>query len=121
MSAMSILLPFVENNFAAMAILCLIVCGNNWVAATYIGTVGDIFHESVVGRVNGIAGAGDSGMGMITMLLTGIVVDRYSYSPVLIAAAVLPMLSLLSVFVVMRRIEPVQLPGAGAPLPAVKV
>jgi hypothetical protein len=48
--------------------------------------------------VNGIAGAGDSASGMVTMLLTGIVVDHFSYLPVLVAPGILPLL---------RRIEPV--------------
>jgi hypothetical protein len=63
-----------------------------------------------VGRVNGIAGAGDSGMGMIAMLLTGMVVDRFSYFPVLVAAGIFPLLALASIFFVVRRIEPVPLP-----------
>jgi MFS transporter, ACS family, aldohexuronate transporter len=110
LSALSMTLPLASGHVAAVAIICLIVFGMNWMAATYIGTVGDIFPERVVGRVNGIAGAGDSGMGMITMLLTGIVVDRFSYFPVLVAAGILPLLALASIFFIVRRIEPVQLP-----------
>ena len=34
--------------------------GNQWVAATYIGAVGDIVPQQLAGRVNGIAGFGDS-------------------------------------------------------------
>ncbi|MBI3281863.1 MAG: MFS transporter [Acidobacteria bacterium] len=112
LSALSMLLPLIRNDYAAVATICLIVFGNNWVAATYIGTVGDIFPERVVGRVNGIAGAGDSGMGMVTMLATGIVVDRFSYLPVFAAAGILPLLALASIFLVVRRIEPVKLEGA---------
>lgn len=111
LSALSILLPFIANDFAAVAVICLIVFGSNAVAATYIGSVGDMFPEFVVGRVNGIAGAGDSASGMVTMLLTGMVVDRFSYFPVLAAASVLPVMVLVMVFLVIRRVEPVQLLG----------
>ena len=40
------------------------------------------------------------------MLLTGAIVDRYSYTPVFVGAGVLPLLAMASVFFVMRRIEP---------------
>ncbi len=106
LSALSVSLPFVTGNHLALALICAIVFGNNWAAATYIGMVGDLFHESVVGRVNGIAGAGDSGAGMLTMLATGVIVDRFSYSPVLIAAGIMPLLAIASLFLVVKRIEP---------------
>ena len=109
LSALSMTLPLLTNDYLAVATICLVVFGNNCVAATYIATVGDMFPAQVVGRVNGIAGAGDSAAGMITMLLTGMVVDRMSYGPVFVAAGILPLLALASVFLVVRRIEPVTL------------
>ena len=39
------------------------------------------------------------------MLLTGVIVDRYSYTPVFLGAGILPLLAMASVFFVMRRIE----------------
>ncbi len=107
LSALSMVVPFVRSNAFAVAVICIVVFGNNWTAATYIGTVGDMFAPKIVGRVNGIAGAGDSGAGMISMIVTGMVVDRFSYFPILIAAGILPMLSLASLFLVVRKIEPV--------------
>jgi MFS transporter, ACS family, hexuronate transporter len=109
LAALSMTLPLCSSDIAAILLIGLVVFGNNWLAATYIATVGEIFPPNVVGRVNGIAGAGDSGAGIVTMLLTGIVVDRWSYFPVLIAAGVLPLLALASVLLVVRKIEPVNL------------
>ena len=108
LAALSMTLPLCSNDIVAILLIGMVVFGNNWLAATYIATVGEIFPPNVVGRVNGIAGAGDSGAGVVTMLLTGIVVDRWSYFPVLIAAGVLPLLALASVLLVVRRIEPVK-------------
>ncbi len=109
LSALSMSLPFVAGNRLALVLICAIVFGNNWAAATYIAIVGDLFHESIVGRVNGIAGAGDSGAGMVTMLLTGVIVDRFSYLPVLIAAGIMPLVAIASLFLVIQRIEPMGL------------
>jgi hypothetical protein len=41
------------------------------------------------------------------MLLTGIVVDHFSYVPVFIAAGVLPFLALAAFFVLVRRVRPI--------------
>lgn len=108
LSSLSLLLPFVASTAAAIGIICLVVFGNQCMAATYIGMVGDIFPSRIVATVNGIGGVADSGAGLVTMLFTGIVIDRYSYFPVMIAAGVLPAISLIAVFLVIRRITAVE-------------
>ncbi len=84
----------------------LALFGNQWYAATYIGTVGDIVPQNLAGRVNGIAGFGDNGAVTFAILYTGIIVDQYGWSRVFIAAGILPFLAMASVFFVLRRIEP---------------
>ncbi|MGH9325511.1 MAG: MFS transporter [Terriglobia bacterium] len=106
-SCVSFCLPFVSSTAVAIGLISLAIFGNQFMTASYIGTVGDIFPAKIVATVNGIAGVADSGAGMVTMLLTGIIIDHYSYSPVLIAAGILPVIGLLSVFLVIRRIAPV--------------
>jgi MFS transporter, ACS family, hexuronate transporter len=108
-SCLSFTLPLVPGTALAMAAICLIVFGNQWMTATYIGMVGDIFSPDIVATVNGLGGVADSGMGMITMLLTGILVDRFSYFPVLTAAALFPWLGVLSIYAIVRRIVPVKI------------
>ena len=106
LGAFSMLMPFVANDYLALALMGLALFGNQWVAATYIGTVGDVVPQHLAGRVNGIAGFGDSSSTLIAVLLTGAIVDRYSYTPVFIGAGLLPLLAMASVFLVLRRIEP---------------
>ncbi len=106
LGALSMVMPFVANDYAALGLMGLALFGNQWVAATYIGAVGDIVPQQLAGRVNGIAGFGDSSSTLLAVLLTGAIVDRYSYTPVFIGAGVLPLLAMASVFFVMRRIEP---------------
>jgi ACS family hexuronate transporter-like MFS transporter len=102
-------LPLAGSDFTALAIVSVVLFGNQWVAATYIATVGDVVPHTLVGRVNGLAGIGDSGATLLATLLTGIVVQRYSYTPVFIAAGCLPLLAMLSVFFVLQRIEPARI------------
>lgn len=114
LGALSMLMPFVANDYLALALMGMALFGNQWVAATYIGTVGDVVPQHLVGRVNGIAGFGDSSATLLAVLLTGAIVDRYSYTPVFIGAGVLPLMAMASVFLVLRRIEPATF-AAGRP------
>jgi len=108
LSALSMAMPFVSNDLVALALMGLALFGNQWVAATYIGTVGDIVPPHLVGRVNGIAGFGDSTSVLVAQLAIGVLVDRYSFTPVFIGAGMFPMLALVSVLVVLGKIERAQ-------------
>ncbi len=106
LSALSAAVPLANSIPVALGLISLVLFGNQWVAATYIATVGDTFPAHVAGRVNGLAGFGDSGATLIAVLATGVIVDHYSYTPVFIAAGTLPLLAMASVYFVLRRIEP---------------
>jgi sugar phosphate permease len=98
-------MPFVENDYGALALMGLALFGNQWVAATYIGTVGDVVPHEVAGRVNGLAGFGDSTSVLLAQLAIGVLVDRYSFTPVFVGAGLFPLLALASVVLVLGRIE----------------
>ena len=105
LSALSMAMPFVASDYVALALMGLALFGNQWVAATYIGTVGDVVPHQLAGRVNGIAGFGDSSSVLIAQLAIGFLVDWYSFTPVFIGAGIFPLLALASVWVVLGRIE----------------
>ena len=71
LSALSMAMPFVGSDYVALALMGLALFGNQWVAATYIGTVGDVVPHQLAGRVNGIAGFGDSASVLIAQLAIG--------------------------------------------------
>lgn len=52
----------------------------------------------MLARITSLTGIGDGIMSMATMLLTGVVVDHFSYVPVFIAAGLLPFPALTSFF-----------------------
>lgn len=106
LSALSATVPLAGNIPMALGLISLVLFGNQWVAATYIATVGDTFPAHLAGRVNGLAGFGDSAATLITVLATGLIVDHFSYTPVFFAAGTLPILAMASVFFVLRTIEP---------------
>jgi ACS family hexuronate transporter-like MFS transporter len=106
LGALSMTMPFVSNDYLAVVLMGLALFGNQWVSATYIGTVGDVVPQHLAGRVNGIAGLGDNGAALLAVLYTGVVVDKYGWTPVFFGAGMLPFLAMASVFLVLRRIEP---------------
>jgi ACS family hexuronate transporter-like MFS transporter len=106
LGALSMTMPFVTNDYLAVVLMGLALFGNQWVAATYIGAVGDVVPQHLAGRVNGIAGFGDNGAALLAVLYTGVVVDKYGWTPVFFGAGMLPFLAMASVFLVLRRIEP---------------
>jgi ACS family hexuronate transporter-like MFS transporter len=108
LSALSMAMPFVASDYLALALMGLALFGNQWVAATYIGTVGDVVPHQLAGRVNGIAGFGDSSAVLFAQLAIGVLVERYSFTPVFIGAGIFPLLALLSVWVVLGKIEMAQ-------------
>ena len=114
LSALSVFVPAAGSIALALGFMSLALFGNQWVAATYIASVGDIFPSHVAGRVNGLAGIGDSGAVLLTILATGYLVDHYSYTPVFIAAGTFPLLAMASVYLILRKIEPVDLEIADA-------
>jgi MFS transporter, ACS family, hexuronate transporter len=106
LGALSMTMPFVSNDYLAIVLMGLALFGNQWVAATYIGAVGDVVPQQLAGRVNGIAGFGDNAAALLAVLYTGVIVDKYGWTPVFLGAGTLPFLAMLSVFFVLRKIEP---------------
>ena len=69
----------------------------------------DLFPHQMLARITSLTGIGDGIMSMTTMLLTGIVVDHFSYVPVFIAAGLLPLLAVSAFFLLVRRVRPISI------------
>jgi ACS family hexuronate transporter-like MFS transporter len=100
----AMLVPLAGGPASALALICAASLAVNAYAANLIGLITDLFPHRVLARVTGLTGVGDNVMSMAAMLLTGVVVDRFSYTPVFIVAGLLPILGLGSFFVLVRRV-----------------
>jgi len=78
----------------ALVVLSVANFGANMVEPNFIGFITDIFPEHSVGRVTGLTGIADNLMSVTLMLTTGIVLDRFSYFPVFMGAALLPLIQI---------------------------
>jgi len=107
-----ILAAVVHNPAAALGLIGVVLFGFQM----WIGNVqtmpSDYFPESVVGSVAGLGGLG-AGVGAILFTLsTGWVVDHFSYTPILVAAGLLPLLGTSILFVLGGRIRRLSEPPA---------
>jgi ACS family hexuronate transporter-like MFS transporter len=102
---MSILVPLVPGEALPIAVISVASFGVSTFVATHIGTLTDLFSPNVLARVAGVTGVGEGIMNMTFMLATGIVVDRFRYLPVFVAAGILPALGVASIFLLVRRIR----------------
>ena len=78
---------------AALALISLVTFAYSVWASNILTLPADLFPQHVVASVSGISGTGAALGGMIFTLLTGFVVDRFSYVPVFVAAGVMPLVA----------------------------
>jgi ACS family hexuronate transporter-like MFS transporter len=76
---------------AAIGLICVIVFGHTFLSANMFASITDLFSAGAVGRVTGLTGIAGGVSGLIFPVVTGILVDRLSYTPVFTIAAFMPM------------------------------
>jgi ACS family hexuronate transporter-like MFS transporter len=103
----AVLVPLATSEMAAIALICLASFGLSTMVANNIGLLGDLFHPKVLAGVTGLTGMAEGLCNIVLTLATGIVVDRFSYLPVFVAAGLMPSLAVLALFFLIRRVEPV--------------
>jgi ACS family hexuronate transporter-like MFS transporter len=107
LSAFAVLVPMASNDLVALGLISIASLGINAYAANLMGLLTDLFPHQILGRITSLTGIGDGVMSMIIMLLTGVIVDHFSYVPVFIAVGLLPLLALTAFFVLVRKVRPV--------------
>ncbi|MCL4401317.1 MAG: MFS transporter [Acidobacteria bacterium] len=75
----------------ALTGICAVLLGHTFFAANMFAAISDVFPNNAVGRVTALTGIAGGLSGMLFPLLTGVLVDRFSYLPVFSLAAVMPL------------------------------
>jgi ACS family hexuronate transporter-like MFS transporter len=83
----------VPNVFVSIGLISIATLGYTGALANMLAMPADRFPKNTVGSVWGIASMGSGFGGMVFSLLTGWVVDHYSYIPVFIGFAILPLIA----------------------------
>jgi ACS family hexuronate transporter-like MFS transporter len=83
----------VSNVFVSIALISTATLGYTGALANMLAMPADKFPKNTVGSVWGIASMGAGFGGMVFSLVTGWVVDRYSYVPVFVGFGILPLIA----------------------------
>lgn len=104
-SSCTFLVPWMITLKEATLIIAVAVLGNNVTSCLLYAVVSDVFPESGLASVTGITGVGEGIVDMAMAILTGVIVDRFSFVPVFFSAAALPIVSIVALFLLVRRCE----------------
>jgi ACS family hexuronate transporter-like MFS transporter len=83
----------VSNAFVSISLISIATLGYTGALANMLAMPADRFPKNTVGSVWGVASMGAGFGGMVFSLLTGWVVDHYSYVPVFIGFGILPLIA----------------------------
>jgi ACS family hexuronate transporter-like MFS transporter len=97
--------PFAPGEVSAMILICMATMALGATSANHIGLLTDLFSAPVLARLTGLTGMCEGAITIVVTLATGVVVDRYGYLPVFIAAGLMPALAITSFFTLVRRVE----------------
>lgn len=92
----------------ALAWICLVLLGHTFLSANMFATISDLFPADAVGRVTALTGIAGGLSGMLFPYLTGILVDRFSYTPVFFLASAMPLIGSAALFLMTTDAAPVQ-------------
>ncbi|MGH9847544.1 MAG: MFS transporter, partial [Blastocatellia bacterium] len=102
---MTLLIPtaFTTSYFWLVACFAISTLAYAALSTMVLNLPADIYPTGSVASVSGLSGTG-AGIGTITATyLTGVVSDRYSFEPILIAASLIPLLAVLAVVLLVRN------------------
>jgi ACS family hexuronate transporter-like MFS transporter len=112
---LSIVVPIFNSIPPAIAAISLVLLGHTFLSANMFASVSDVFPDAAVARVTGLTGVASGLSGILFPYLTGLIVDRFSYSPVFLMASLMPLVGILILFAALGDYARVRtLPGSTA-------
>ncbi|HEX6467247.1 MAG TPA: MFS transporter, partial [Terriglobales bacterium] len=99
----SLVVPFDNSTVISLFMMSIAIFGHNFLSANMYGAITDLFPESAVGRATGLSGVAGGLSGLLFPLLTGLLVDRVSYTPVFALAAVMPLIGTFALLTIGKR------------------
>ncbi|MDW5266231.1 MULTISPECIES: MFS transporter [Acidobacteriaceae] len=99
----SLLVPHAASIAMAFLLIGVAMFADNFLSANMFGSMTDLFQEHELGRVTGFSGVAAGLSGLLFPLLTGALVDRFSYAPVFFLVALMPLLGTVALFIFGRQ------------------
>jgi ACS family hexuronate transporter-like MFS transporter len=82
----------VPEAWQSIALVSVAMMGYTGALANMLAMPADVFQKNAVASVFGLASMGSGFGGMVFTLITGWLVDHYSYTPVFVVFAILPLI-----------------------------
>ena len=99
----SLFVPLVASTALAFLLIGVAMLADNFLSANMFASTTDLFDEHQVGRVTGFTGVASGLSGLLFPLLTGVLVDRFSYAPVFFLVALMPLVGTFALFAFGRQ------------------
>jgi ACS family hexuronate transporter-like MFS transporter len=113
---LSLTVPYLRGIGPVMTMLSVTIAADNFLSAHMFAAVTDLFPDHQVGRAAGLMGIAGGLSGMLFPLLTGVLVDRVSYTPVFLLVGLMPLAGTFALFAVGRKYRTLDRPEI-TPLP----
>jgi ACS family hexuronate transporter-like MFS transporter len=111
---LSLGVPFLRGIGLVMTLLSITIAADNFLSAHMFAAITDLFPEHQVGRAAGLMGIAGDLSGALFPLLTGILIDHFSYTPVFALVAVMPLAGTIALFAVGRKYRQLDQPATAA-------
>lgn len=111
---LSFTVPYLHGIGPVMTMLSVTIAADNFLSAHMFAAVTDLFPEHQVGRAAGLMGIAGDLSGALFPLLTGILVDRISYTPVFLLVGLMPLAGTVALFLVGRKYRTLDKPAEAA-------
>jgi MFS transporter, ACS family, hexuronate transporter len=105
----------VPDAWLSIAFVAIAMLGYTGALANMLALPADVFPKNAVASVYGLASMGSGFGGMVFTLITGWVVDHYSYTPVFIGFGIMPLICALILWTMMGKLHVVHV-DKGYPL-----
>ena len=103
----SFAVSFVPTAAQALAVIGMVMFGHTFLSANMFASVTDMFPDDEVGRATGLHGICGGLSGFLFPLLTGFLVDHFSYAPAFALAAIMPLAGVMALFAISQGLRPV--------------
>jgi ACS family hexuronate transporter-like MFS transporter len=87
----------------AIALMCVLMFAHGFWITNFLGLLSDLFPPGAIGTITGLTGTAGGVGGMISTLMIGAVVDRFSFFPVFVVSGILYPLALGALFLAIRQ------------------
>ncbi len=105
LTPISILSMYVERMDVAVGLMAVQMFAHGFWITNYITLTGDLLPPRSVGTVVGLCGCAGGLSGFVTTKLVGVIVDRFSFVPVFIAAGVLYPIGFLVILLTIGKVQ----------------